>query len=148
MSQEATNEYAGESLKAVLTAIGTAAGLNGPLPLVLHMGSCVDNSRAVEVAVAVANRLGVDLDQLPLVASAPEAMSEKAVAIGIWSVALGIPTHLGIMPQITGSATVTELLTDTAKELLGGYFMVELDPDLAADRLLAVIDERRKALGI
>lgn len=148
MTQEATAEHAGESLKGVLTAVGTAAGLGGPLPLVLHMGSCVDNSRAVEVAVAVANRLGVDLDQLPLVASAPEAMSEKAVAIGTWSVALGIPTHLGTMPQITGSPAVTELLTETAKELLGGYFLVELDPDKAADRLLAVIDERRRALGI
>ncbi|MBC7963281.1 MAG: carbon monoxide dehydrogenase, partial [Steroidobacteraceae bacterium] len=65
-----------------------------------------------------------------------------------WSVALGIPTHLGIMPQITGSPLVTELLTETAKELLGGYFIVELDPDRAADKLLAVIDERRKSLGI
>jgi len=148
MTQEATQEYAGDTLKAVLTAIGTSAGLGGPLPLVLHMGSCVDNSRAVEVAVALANKLGVDLDSLPLVSSAPEAMSEKAVAIGTWSVALGIPTHLGIMPQVTGSPVVTKLLTETAKELLDGYFIVELDPDRAADRLLAVIDERRKALGI
>ncbi|QWV93578.1 anaerobic carbon-monoxide dehydrogenase catalytic subunit [Geomonas oryzisoli] len=148
MTQEATLEYAGDSLKAVLTAIGTSAGLNGPLPLVLHMGSCVDNSRAVQVAVAVADKLGVDLDQLPLVASAPEAMSEKAVAIGTWSVALGIPTHLGTMPQVTGSAKVTELLTQTAKDLLGGYFLVELDPNLAADKLLEVIEERRKGLGI
>jgi anaerobic carbon-monoxide dehydrogenase catalytic subunit len=148
MTQEATEEHAGASLKAVLTAIGTAAGLGGPLPLVLHMGSCVDNSRAVEVAVALANRLGVDLDSLPLVASAPEAMSEKAVAIGTWSVALGIPTHLGTMPQVTGSRMVTELLTETTKELLGGYFIVELDPERAADKLLAVIDERRKGLGI
>ncbi|KAA0888688.1 anaerobic carbon-monoxide dehydrogenase catalytic subunit [Oryzomonas rubra] len=148
MTQEATLEYAGDSLKAVLTAIGTAAGLGGPLPLVLHMGSCVDNSRAVEVAVALANKLGVDLDSLPLVSSAPEAMSEKAVAIGTWSVALGIPTHLGIMPQVTGSPVVTKLVTETVKELLGGYFIVELDPDRAADKLLDVIDERRKALGI
>lgn len=148
MTREATMEYAGDSLKAVLTAVGTEAGLGGPLPLVLHMGSCVDNSRAVAVAVAVANRLGVDLDQLPLVASAPEAMSEKAVAIGTWSVALGIPTHVGTMPQITGSPAVTKLLTETAKDLLGGYFMVELDPDRAADRLLTVIDERRRGLGI
>ena len=148
MTQEATNEYAGDTLKAVLTAIGTSAGLGGPLPLVLHMGSCVDNSRAVEVAVALANRLGVDLDDLPLVSSAPEAMSEKAVAIGTWSIALGIPTHLGIMPQVTGSALVTGLITETAKELLGGHFIVELDPELAADKLLAAIDERRSALGI
>jgi anaerobic carbon-monoxide dehydrogenase catalytic subunit len=148
MTQEATLEYAGAGLKGVLTAVGTAAGLNGPLPLVLHMGSCVDNSRAVEVAVALANTLGVDLDDLPLVASAPEAMSEKAVAIGSWSVALGIPTHLGTMPQLLGSSTVTEILTERAKELFGGYFLVELDPEQAADKLLEVIDEKRQALGI
>ena len=82
------------------------------------------------------------------VASAPEAMSEKAVAIGTWSIALGIPTHLGIMPQVTGSALVTGLITETAKELLGGHFIVELDPNLAADKLLEVIDQRRSALGI
>ena len=52
------------------------------------------------------------------------------------------------MPQVTGSAKVTELLTQTAKDLLGGYFLVELDPELAADRLLEVIEERRKGLGI
>jgi len=148
MTQEATNAYAGDSLKAVLTDIGKAAGLNGPLPLVLHMGSCVDNSRAVNVAVAIANKLGVDLDKLPLVASAPEAMSEKAVAIGSWSVALGIPTHLGIVPQITGSAAVTEFLTEKAKDVLGGYFIVETDQKKAADKLFAVIKERRKGLGI
>ncbi len=148
MTREATESYAGESLKAVLRAVGEAAGLGGPLPLVLHMGSCVDNSRAVGVAVAIADKLGVDLDSLPLVASAPEAMSEKAVAIGTWSVALGIPTHLGIVPQVTGSRVVTEILTEKSRDLFGGYFMVETDPDLAADRLLEVIQERRKALGI
>ncbi len=148
MTQEATETYAGESLKAVLTAVGEAAGLGGPLPLVLHMGSCVDNSRAVGVAVAIANKLGVDLDSLPLVASAAEAMSEKAVAIGTWSVTLGIPTHLGIVPQVTGSKVVTGILTETAQDLFGGYFIVETDPDQAADRLLEVIQERRKRLGI
>ncbi|MHB8707858.1 MAG: anaerobic carbon-monoxide dehydrogenase catalytic subunit [Desulfuromonadales bacterium] len=148
MTQEATETYAGDSLKAVLRAVGEAAGMGGPLPLVLHMGSCVDNSRAVGVAVAIANKLGVDLDSLPLVASAAEAMSEKAVAIGTWSVALGIPTHLGIVPQVTGSKVVTGILTETAKDLFGGYFIVETDPDQAADRLLEVIRERRKNLGI
>ncbi|GAV25357.2 carbon-monoxide dehydrogenase catalytic subunit [Carboxydothermus islandicus] len=148
MTQEATEAYAGESLKAVLTAIGKAAGLNGPLPLVLHMGSCVDNSRAVSVAVAIANKLGVDLDKLPLVASAPEFMSEKAVAIGTWAVALGIPTHIGIVPQIMGSSVVVEFLTEKAKDLLGGYFIVETNPEQAAAKLVAAIKERRKGLGI
>ncbi|TYO98566.1 Ni-dependent carbon monoxide dehydrogenase precursor [Geothermobacter ehrlichii] len=148
MTQEATEAYAGDGLKGVLTAVGQAAGLEGPLPLVLHMGSCVDTTRAANVAVAIADKLGVDLDKLPLVASAPEAMSEKAVAIGTWSVALGLPTHIGITPQITGSSEVVKFLTETAKEALGGYFIVETDPVKAADKLFDVIKERRQGLGI
>ncbi|GAW92323.1 anaerobic carbon-monoxide dehydrogenase catalytic subunit [Calderihabitans maritimus] len=148
MTQEATEAYAGDSLKEVLTVIGEAAGLNGPLPLVLHMGSCVDNTRAVNLAVAVANKLGVDLDKLPVVASAPEAMAEKAVAIGTWAVTLGLPTHLGIVPQVIGSPLVTEVLTEKIKDLVGGYFMVETDPKKAAVKLVAAIKERREGLGI
>ncbi|MCI5146735.1 MAG: carbon monoxide dehydrogenase, partial [Candidatus Electrothrix sp. AR3] len=119
-----------------------------PWPPVLHMGSCVDNPRAVDVAVAVANKLGVDLNQLPVVASAPESITEKAVAIGTWAVASGLPTHLGVVPPVLGSALVTETLTSTVKDLLGGYFIVEPDPTKAAEALLAVIDERRAGLGL
>ncbi|MDB5656870.1 MAG: carbon-monoxide dehydrogenase, catalytic subunit [Tardiphaga sp.] len=148
MTQDATRKYAGEGLKGVMTAIGESAGLNGPLPLVLHMGSCVDNSRGVALATALANKLGVDISDLPLVASAPEAMTEKAVVIGSWAVAIGIPTHLGTVPPIVGSDIVSQLVTTTAKELLGGYFIVETDHELAADKMFAAIQERRAALGI
>jgi carbon-monoxide dehydrogenase catalytic subunit len=148
MTQEATLKYAGDGLKAVLTAIGKAAGLGGPLPLILHMGSCVDNSRAVALATALADKLGVDLCDLPLVASAPEAMSEKAVAIGTWALAVGLPTHLGTVPQATGSENVVKLVTEDAKSLFGGYFLIEPDPVLAADKLLAVIKDKRAALGL
>jgi len=148
LTGEATNKYAGDGLKEVLTAIGQAAGLGGPLPPVLHMGSCVDNSRAADVAVAVANKLNVDLDKLPVVASAPEPVSEKAVSIGTWAIAAGLPTHLGIVPPVVGSKVVTEVLTATAKDLIGGFFIVEPDPVKAAEALLAVISERRQGLGL
>ncbi|PIP00245.1 anaerobic carbon-monoxide dehydrogenase catalytic subunit [Pleomorphomonas carboxyditropha] len=148
MTPEATEKYAGEGLKAVSRAIGEAAGLGGPLPLVLHMGSCVDNSRAVILATALANKLGVDLSDLPVVVSAPEAMSEKAVAIGTWAVTIGFPTHLGTVPPVVGSETVTRLVTETAKELIGGHFIVETDPAIAADKLFAAIQERRRGLGL
>ncbi|MEC4675969.1 MAG: anaerobic carbon-monoxide dehydrogenase catalytic subunit [Nitrospirota bacterium] len=148
MTPEATEKYAGPGLKAVLTAIGQAAGLGGSLPLVLHMGSCVDNSRAADLAVAIADKLGVDLDKLPVVASAPEAVTEKAVAIGTWAVAAGLPTHLGVVPPVLGSKLVTEVLTSTAKDLFGGYFIVETDPLKAAETLISVIGERRKGLGL
>lgn len=148
MSPEAANKYAGDGLKAVLTTIGQAAGLDGPLPPVLHMGSCVDNSRPADVAVALANKLGVDIDKLPVVASAAEAVTEKAVAIGTWAIAAGLPTHLGVVPPVLGSKTVTEVLTSTTKDLFGGYFIVETDPIKAAETLLSVIAERRKGLGL
>jgi carbon-monoxide dehydrogenase catalytic subunit len=148
MTAEATNKYAGAGLKAVLTAVGQAAGLGGPLPLVLHMGSCVDNSRAADVAVAVANKLGVDLNMLPVVASAPEAVTEKAVAIGTWAVAAGLPTHLGVVPPVLGSKVVTQVLTSTVKDLFGGYFIVEPDPLKASAQLLSAMSERRKGLGL
>ena len=143
-----TKELCGSSLYAVLDAIGQANGLGGPLPAVLTLGSCVDNSRAVEIAVAIANYLGVDVNQLPVVASAPEATSEKAISIGTYAVAAGLPTHVGVMLPVIGSPLVTSVLTEKVKDLIGGYFIVELDPDKAADALLEAIEERRKGLGI
>ena len=87
LTPAATEKYAGPGLKAVLTALGKAAGLGGPLPLALHTGSCVDNTRAAAIATAIAGKLGVDVSQLPVVATAPEAAMEKAVSIGTWAVA-------------------------------------------------------------
>ncbi|MEN6439663.1 MAG: anaerobic carbon-monoxide dehydrogenase catalytic subunit [Syntrophobacter sp.] len=143
-----TDALCGDGLKAVLRAIGEANGLGGPLPPVLHMGSCVDNSRAVALAVAVANYLGVDTDKLPVVASAAEAVSEKAVSIGAYAVAAGLPTHVGVMLPVLGGPLVTRVLTDKVKDLTGGYFIVDLDPESAAEKLLAAIDERRAGLGL
>jgi carbon-monoxide dehydrogenase catalytic subunit len=148
MDPAKTKELCGDGLYAVLNAIGEANGLGGPLPPVLHLGSCVDNSRAVEITVALANYLGVDIDQLPVVASAPEPTSEKAISIGTYAVAAGLPTHVGVVLPVTGSALCTTILTETVKELTGGYFIVEPDPEKAADTLLQAIDERRKGLGL
>lgn len=148
MTPEATEKYAGPGLKAVLTALGQAAGLGGPLPLVLHMGSCVDNTRASDVAVAVANKLGVDINMLPVVASAPEPVTEKAVAIATWAIAAGLPTHLGVVPPVLGSKLVTEVFTSAAKDLFGGYFIVDTDPVSAAGKLIDAIAARRKGLGL
>jgi len=141
-------ELCGNGLKAVLNAIGQANNLGGPLPPVIHLGSCVDNSRAVALVVAISNYLGVDTDKLPVVASAAEAVSEKAVSIGVYAVAMGLPTHVGVMLPVLGSPTVTSILTEKIKGLTGGYFIVDLDPESSAQKLLSAIEERRKTLGI
>lgn len=142
------DQLCGDGIKAVLTAIGEANDLGGPLPPVIHMGSCVDNSRAVALTVALAQYLGVDTHQLPVVASAAEAVSEKAVSIGTYAVAAGLPTHVGVMLPVLGSQLVAQVLTEKVKDLTGGYFIVDLDPASAADKLLDAIDQRRKGLGL
>jgi carbon-monoxide dehydrogenase catalytic subunit len=63
-------------------------------------------------------------------------------------VAAGLPTHVGVVLPVTGSALCTAVLTQGVKELTGGYFIVEPDPEKAADTLLSAIDERRKGLGL
>jgi len=147
MDPEAGPKLAGPKLAGVLKAIGEAAGTSA-IPPVLHMGSCVDNSRAVELAAALAEFLGVDISALPLVATAPELMSEKSIAIGVAAVSLGIPVHIGIIPPIQGSERVVEILTSRIKDLTGGYFIAEPNPFLASEKLIDVIEERRSALNL
>jgi anaerobic carbon-monoxide dehydrogenase catalytic subunit len=133
-------DLAGDGLKSVCKALG--------IPPVLHMGSCVDNSRILVMAAHVANELGVGIDQLPLGGAAPEWYSQKAIAIGTYFVASGVYTVLGYPPKIFGSANVTNLLAGQLTGIVNASFAVEPDPIKAADLLEAEINRKRKALGI
>jgi carbon-monoxide dehydrogenase catalytic subunit len=133
-------ELAGPGLKAVCQQLG--------IPPVLHMGSCVDCSRMLNLAGGIADHLGVDISDLPLVGSAPEWTTEKAVAIGTYFIASGIPVHLWPMPPILGGPEVTKILTQDVKGVLGGWFFVEEDPVATADQMEQIIMERRAALGL
>ncbi len=133
-------EMAGEGLKSVCQALG--------IPPVLHMGSCVDNSRILVALAAVANALGVDISDLPVAGAAPEWMSEKAVSIGTYFISSGVFTVLGTIPPILGSPVVTELLTQGANDVVGAVFAVEPDPFKAAQLMVNHIEEKRTALGI
>lgn len=148
MSPEGAEKYAGPGLLAVLRAVGEAAGLGGPLPPVLHMGSCVDNSRIGDLLGALAGYLGVSVSQLPVAASAPELNHEKALSIGTWAVDLGLFTHIGMAPFVLGSPVVTKVLTEDIEGLVGGKFYVEPDPIKAAEAMVAHIRKKREALGI
>ncbi len=148
MNSEGTETYAGEGLKAVLTAIGHAAGIGAPLPPVLHMGSCVDNSRIGDLVTAIANYLKVDSALLPVAASAPEPQHEKALSIGTWAVTMGLTTHLGVVPPVLGSKAVAELLTQGLTEVIGGKFYIETDGKKAAQGLIADIRAKRIKLGL
>lgn len=133
-------EQAGPGLKEICGALG--------IPPVLHMGSCVDNARILQLCALLANELGVDISDLPVAASSPEWYSEKAAAIGTYAVASGIYTHLGHPPNITGSKIVTNLALSGLNDLIGACFVIEPDPFKAADLINERIKIKRTALGL
>jgi len=142
LTPDAARKYAGEGLASVCEAVG--------IPPVLHMGSCVDNSRILLAATAVvkAGGLGEDISDLPVAGAALEWMSEKAIAIGEYFVASGIYTVFGVTWPTTGSEEVTKLLFEDYENLFKGKWGFEPDPLKAAKSMIDHIDKKRKALGI
>ncbi|MCR4418859.1 MAG: anaerobic carbon-monoxide dehydrogenase catalytic subunit [Clostridia bacterium] len=148
MDPARVDELCGEGLKSFLRRLEERADLKVGLPPVFHMGSCVDNTRASDLLMAMANDLGVDTPKVPFVASAPEAMSGKATSIGTWCVALGLPTHVGCMPPVEGSDLIYSILTQIAHDVYGGHFIFEMDPEVAARKLLNALEYRTWKLGV
>ena len=149
MSPAAVDAYAGEGLKSFIRELEAAnPQLTTGLPLVFHIGSCVDNSRGMDLVMAMAEELGVDVPKVPYAASAPEAMHEKAIAIGSYAVTLGLPTHVGTMPPIEGSDLIYGIATQIAHDVFGGNFIFEVDPEIAAKKILDALEYRAWKLGV
>jgi len=142
LTPEAAREFSGSGLAEVCEAVG--------IPPVLHMGSCVDNSRILVAATAMVKEggLGDDISDLPAAGAAPEWMSEKAIAIGQYFVGSGIFTVFGTTWPTLGSDKVTGHLFNDYKELYKGMWAFEMDPVKAAHLMIEHIDSKRKALGI
>ncbi len=131
---------AGDRLREVCESLG--------IPPVLNFGPCLAIGRLEIVATELAKFLGIDIPQLPLVLSAPQWLEEQALADGAFGLALGLPLHLAIPPFITGSKVVTKLLTEDLEGLTGGKLILEDDVVKAADKLEAIILDRRGKLGL
>jgi len=120
------------------------------IPPVLHMGSCVDNSRILLAATEVVNAggLGEDIADLPAAGSAPEWMSEKAISIGQYFVASGVYTVFGYHMPIEGAPEFKDYLYKEMENIYGGKWDCEPDPIKHAHKMIAHIDKKRAALGI
>jgi carbon-monoxide dehydrogenase catalytic subunit len=142
LAPEAAQVYCGPGLAEVCETVGC--------PPVLHMGSCVDNSRILLAAseVVKAGGLGNDISELPVAGAAPEWMSEKAISIGHYFVASGVYTVFGVTLPVTGAPRFMKYLFEDFEKLYGGMWDLELDPVKAAHMMIAHIDKKRIALGI
>jgi anaerobic carbon-monoxide dehydrogenase catalytic subunit len=146
---EAGLDKVGPGLREICETVG--------IPPVLHMGSCVDNSRILTVLTQIVEEggLGDDIDQIPAVGLAPEWMSEKALAIGTYCVASGAyvifggASPIGGMPErVTESDVVLNYISKGWEELYGGKMEFIADPEEMIRLTLEHIDKKRAALGL
>jgi carbon-monoxide dehydrogenase catalytic subunit len=139
MNAEAA-DLAGPRLKAVCKKLG--------IPPVLNFGPCLAIGRLEIVATELAETIGIDIPQLPLVLSAAQWLEEQALADGCFGLALGLPLHLGLPPFVTGSSAAVKILTEDLKSLTGGQVIINADAKASADILEKIILEKRSALNI
>lgn len=142
LTPESAAVYCGPGLAEVCETVG--------IPPVLHMGSCVDNSRILMAATQVvkAGGLGKDISDLPAAGSAPEWMSEKAISIGHYFVASGVYTIFGVGLPVTGAPRFQNYLFKELEDIYGGMWDLEVDPYEHAKKMIAHIDKKRAALGL
>jgi len=136
-------EYAGEGLRSICEAVG--------IPPVLHLGSCVDNSRILTVVSEVVSEggLGEDISDLPIAGIAPEWMSEKALSIGSYFAASGAYVAFSGEPiPVESSSEVKDIMTKGWQEKYGGQLEYIADIEELLDKVISVIQEKRKALRI
>ena len=142
LKPEAALQYAGQGIQETCNSVG--------IPPVLHLGSCVDNSRILVALCNMVNEggLGKELCELPIAGAAPEAMCEKAVAIGFYCVASGAYVNYAPAMRASGAPEVLKFLTGGVTEITGGRFDFEEDPVKAARNMIDHMDQKRKDLGI
>ncbi len=142
LTPETAGVFCGSGLAEVCETVG--------IPPVLHMGSCVDNSRILLAATEMvkAGGLGKDLCDLPVAGSAPEWMSEKAISIGQYFVASGVYTIFGVHLPVEGAPVFKDYLFKDLEKIYGGMWDLEADPIRHAQKMIAHIDKKRKELGI
>lgn len=134
--------FAGPGLQEICETVG--------IPPVLHVGSCVDNSRILIALCNVVREGGVgeDISEIPVAGAAPEWMSEKAIAIGFYVVASGVFTVFGTPHPVMGARNLADYLCGGIEKDYGGRFAFEADPIKAAHLMIAHINQKRAALKL
>jgi len=142
LTPEMAIENAGPGLREVCEAIG--------IPPILHVGSCVDNSRILTILSAMAEEGGLsdEIGGMPAVGIAPEWMSEKAIAIGCYFAGSGVPVIFGGESPVGASKEVTRIMTEVWFERFKGSLHFEEDPERILDLALDYIDKARDALKL
>jgi len=141
LSPEAA-KLAGPGLREICETVG--------MPPVLHLGSCVDNTRILTVLSQMATEggLGEDISDIPGVGFAPEWMSEKAISIASYFVGSGVYTIMSGDSPVGNSPVVESFISDEWEKRVGGKLEFISDPKEMVAKALEHIDKKRKDLGL
>ena len=133
---------AGPGLREVCETVG--------MPPVLHLGSCVDNSRILTILSNIVEEggLGEDISDLPAAAICPEYYCEKALAIGTYAAASGAYVVFGVRNPVEDCKEVVEMMSTGWEEKVGGQLVFEPDYDKILEMIVDRIESKREALGI
>ena len=124
-----------------------AAFLGDDLPLVWHVGECIDNTRSSGIFAGVAGVLGHKLYEMPYAFTSPEWGNEKGIDAALGFRLMGISSYHCVEAQIYGSKNVIEFLKDGTRDLLGSVMVVDTDPVALGEKIVADIKQKRIALG-
>jgi carbon-monoxide dehydrogenase catalytic subunit len=110
----------------------------------------VDNSRILTIASAMAEEGGLsdEIGGMPAVGIAPEWMSEKAIAIGCYFAASGVPVVFGGRSPVGASKEVTKIMTEVWFDRFRGALHFEPDAEKMLQMTIDYIDKARAALKL
>ena len=135
------------------------------IPPALAVGSCADNARIIQVFAGLAHEAEVDIAEMPFALSGPELANEKTMAQTMAVLAHGVTAVVGLTPQLpipamgptlegadagtqpNRNSMVDFFCDEGLPALLGARLLVQPDPALAAEAIVAELDRRRDALG-
>jgi len=143
LTPEAASKFCGPGLAEVCETTG--------MPPVLHMGSCVDNTRILTILADIVETggLGDDIDQVPAVGISPEYYCEKALEIATYCVGSGAYVIFGgVDSRYRASDVVTSIHGEKWEEIYGGklHFIPKWEDIFQAS--MDHIQKKREALGI
>jgi carbon-monoxide dehydrogenase catalytic subunit len=120
------------------------------LPPVIHLGSCVDNSRLLHVlgALAKAGPLGDDIKALPAAIAIPGWTSEQIVSSAFYFAGSGVDVYMGFTLPIQGVPHIVKYFEEGFAERFGGRITHEPDPAASVAKISQLVADKRTALKL
>lgn len=147
-------ELCGKGLKKIIKQYN--------IPPVMAIGGCVDNTRTLKLFISLSEEIGVAIKDMPFMFVGPEPGNEKTVGQGLSflmhgvSVLVGFPGPIPLLDskQLEKNSDTDKTSNNVARyfsgneaiEELGARMYTEPNPELAAQKIIKIIEQKRANL--